>query len=186
MSKQVIIWIIVAAVVVLGGWYLWSQNSGTISPSPTTTDTTGDTSSADTATAPTGSGTGSLQSIFSRGGNYTCTFSTVSTAAGTGSNSSGTIYVANGKTRGDFSASTGSGTPIQVHVIRADGMNYNWVQGQTTGIKNAITTSSAIVPNPSGAGFSEDTLASVSWDCHAWYPDATQFVPPTSITFIEK
>lgn len=177
MSKNLIIGIVVV-IVVLGGWYLWSQNPGAQGP---TTDTTG--TQADTTTP--SKGTGSLASVFSRGGNYTCTFETVSTAAGTGSNSSGTIYVASGKTRGDFSASAGSSVTTMVHIIRDGSMSYTWVSGQSTGFKTPITPTSSIVPNPSGAGFTEDQLATVTWDCHAWLPDATQFVPPTSVTFVQ-
>ena len=188
MTKNVIIGIIVVIVLALGGWYLISQNSITAEPTTDTTqgtDTTGTV--ADAATAPTGKGTGSLQSVFSRGGNYTCTFETISTAAGTGSKSSGTIYAASGKTRGDFSASAGAGVTTMVHVIRDGSMSYTWIDGQTTGSKSLITTTSPVIPNqPSGAGFTEDQLATVSWDCHPWFPVPAHFVPPTSITFVQS
>jgi hypothetical protein len=127
-----------------------------------------------------------LQNIFARGGNYTCTFSTVNTAAATASNSSGTIYVAGAQTRGDFSASAGAGVTTMVHIIRSSGMSYTWIDGQPTGIKTAITATTATRINPAGAGFSEDQFATVSWDCHAWLPNPAQFVPPASIPFVQK
>jgi hypothetical protein len=184
MSKQtIIIGIIVLLVIVLGGWYLFTQGPGT--PGPASTATT--TQSAETGAAtPVGTGTGPLKSILSRGGNYTCTFGTVSTAAGTGSNSSGTLYVAAGQSRGEFSVTSNTGTVTLVHVIRSGGMSYTWIEGQPTGIKTPINATTATRINPSGAGFSEDQFASVSWDCHPWVPDPKQFVPPTLITFTES
>ena len=186
-NKNIIIGAIILLIVVIGGWYLWSQNNGsTAGAAAVTATTTESTAGTDVgAVAPVGTGTGPLQNVFSRGGNYTCTFSTVSTAAGSGSNSSGTIYVAGGKTRGEFSATSNTGTMTLVHIIRTSTENYTWIEGQPTGIETAITPTTATRINPAGAGFSDDALASVSWDCHPWVPDPKQFVPPTLITFTQ-
>lgn len=189
MSKEnIIIGAIALLVLVTLGWYLFSQGPGVQAPGTTATTTqSADTSgaAADVA-APAGKGTGPLQNVFTRGGNYTCTFATASTAAGTGAKSSGTIYVAAGKTRGDFSVLSNAGVRTTVHIIRNSSTNYTWIDGQTSGTKTAITATTATRINPSGAGFTEDQFASVSWDCHAWLTDATQFVPPASITFVLK
>lgn len=186
MSKEnMIIGAIIIAIVLTGGaWYFLTRGPST--PGTETATATTTESAAVTGTAPAGKGTGPLQNVFSRGGNYTCTFGTVNTAAAAASQSSGTLYVAGGKTRGDFSVLASTGTRTTVHIIRSGGTNYTWVDGQTTGTKTAITATTATRINPSGAGFSEDQFATVSWDCHPWLTDSSQFVPPTSIAFVQK
>ncbi len=193
MNKNLIIGLVVVIVIALGAWYVLSQGSGTATPTGAPTTSTTTTSSAatsgavaDETTPPVGKGSGSLQSVLSRGGNYTCTFTTISTAAGSGSKSSGTIYVSAGKTRGDFSATTNTGATTMVHIIRSGSTSYTWVAGQPTGSKAAITPTSPTITNPSGGSITQDQFANVSWDCHAWLPDVTQFVPPPSIKFVQS
>ncbi len=180
-------WIVLAVIVVGGAWYVFSMKSdGTSAPqdqtgtSADTTGTTGSSQAGDTAT-PTGKGSGSLTSIYSRGGNYTCTFETI----GSGVKSTGTVYVAGGKTRADISTSAVGVTTV-VHTIRSGSTSYTWVNGQSIGYKTAITATPTHPANSTGAGVTGDNTSQVNWDCHAWLPDMTQFAVPSSITFIAQ
>ena len=188
-TQNVIIGAIVVLVLIGGGWYLYSRTpAGQPSLSATSTVETAGAATAESGSAgdttPPGKGTGPLQNVFNRGGNYTCTFGTASTVAGTGAQSSGTIYASGGTTRGDFSIMSNTGARTTVHVIRTGSLNYTWIDGQTSGTKTPVTAATASRINPSGAGFTEDQFASVTWDCHPWLTDATQFAPPKSISFV--
>src|SRR6185369_6722066 len=61
-----------------------------------------------------------------------------------GNASSGIIYTAGGKMRGDFSSQV-DGKTMQMHMIVKDQTSYNWVEGMgtTMGFKTSLNTSNS-------------------------------------------
>ncbi|HWB34110.1 MAG TPA: hypothetical protein VG753_02215, partial [Candidatus Paceibacterota bacterium] len=178
--RNIIIAVIVIIIVVLGGWWLLSNQGGAgtgtgeqaTSTMSTTTSQTGGTGSAGSSTT--------LKAVTAQGGNYTCSLYTMTTAGQT----RGTIYGSGGKTRLDLTYQSNDGTSVVTHIIRNGTTSYTWVDGQTMGFKSAITASSPVVSQPQGGVISDDS--SVSSDCRPWVPDATQFTPPTAISFVAQ
>jgi hypothetical protein len=94
-------------------------------------------------------------------------------------NTKGTVYVAGGKVRGDFSAEV-AGKAIAGHMIVADNTSYVWMDGMATGFKNSFeATAAASSTNSQGVNPDER----VSYDCSAWSEDPNLFVLPTTVTF---
>jgi hypothetical protein len=180
MSTRSIIWtIVVVVIIVVLGWLLFSYG-GTHLPG-TSSDTATSTVATSTATGGTSAGTQAttLHSVMTQGGNYTCTIETITN----GSDTTGTIYGANGDTRLDLTVAQSGGTTV-THIIRSGGTSYTWVDGQTVGVKAAITPTSPTVEEPGQGGFiAVNDNTNISSMCHPWIPDASQFVPPAGITF---
>ncbi len=183
-------WILLAVIVIGGGgWFAYSRmNADTtqVPVSENTSETTSDGSdvpatAAEQTAAPAGKGSGSLGSIYSRSGNYTCTFETLNSSVKT----RGTIYVSGGKTRSDLSTSA-VGITTEVHNILNGGYSYTWIAGQPTGTKTYVGTSKAAPANSTGAGFEGDLNSQISWDCHPWLTDAAQFSVPSTIKFVAQ
>ena len=177
-NKNIIIGVVVVLILAAGAWY-WMSTSSTTSGTPSTTASSTATNTA-TNQGTTIAGTGTLRTLVTQGGNYTCTVNTV--AATGGGQTMGTIYSAGGKTRLDFQITNG-GQTFTTHTIRSGSTAYTWVDGQTKGTKTAITASSAIIPQPTGGVIAVNDNAQVSSECHPWSPLASEFVVPAGITF---
>jgi hypothetical protein len=76
-----------------------------------------------------------------------------------------------------------NGQSTTIHTIRTGTTAYTWVDGQSVGTEAAITSSSAIVPQPAGGVVAVSDSAQMSSECHPWSPDASEFVLPSGITF---
>ncbi len=74
----------------------------------------------------------SMKSLLASGKPQTCTFSNPGTEVG--GNSSGTMQIANGKMRGDFTTTVASKT-TQSHMLMIDNVNYVWGDEMPFGIK---------------------------------------------------
>ncbi len=176
--------VIIVALLILGWYLIWGNQSPASQASQTgtagTVATTTDTGTGATAgSAQEVKGTGTLATAVNQGGNYTCT---VTSAGQSNPVTTGTLYSSAGKTRLDFQSAASSGTVTALHIIRNGSVAYEWVEGQTVGTKTAIDTSSPLLPKttPSGGFILPST---VSWDCHPWFPDQSVFVAPTAISF---
>ncbi len=96
-----------------------------------------------------------------------------------GIESNGTVYVAGGKLRGDFT-STG-GVSGNTHVIVDAGNVYTWIDGLGMGVKVAASTADA-----GGSGQQAVSMnQKLNYDCAAWSVDASVFTRPAGITFSE-
>jgi len=122
----------------------------------------------------------SIKELIARGDDITCTFSR------TDENSSmdGTIYVSDGKIRGDFSMVQG-GQSFDSHMIQDGDMAYTWNTGGplgATGFKMPISADEEV---SSGEGEYQaiDLEEQLDTKCSRWSPDASKFVPPSNITF---
>lgn len=102
-----------------------------------------------------------------------------------GNTSTGTMYVAGGKMRGDFSSQI-AGKETQMHMLVKDQTSYTWIEGAgaTMGFKMAITQN-----NPAQSGKTAKSVnvdQQVSYNCQSWAEDDNQFVVPSGITFQDQ
>lgn len=163
-----IIGIIIAIVVIAGGAYLFTQKDKT-SEVASNTDTT---QQAET----TGAETASIKSLIDSGKTKQCTFTTVAE----GSESKGTIYVADGKMRGDFNVVT-KDVAVMSHTIFDGTTSFIWTDNAGDGIKMKV--------DPSEIGNSQNQSVDVNkdfeFDCDSWNADSGKFVPPANVKFNE-
>lgn len=123
------------------------------------------------------SGPTSLQALMALGVPQHCEFTD-----GTGdTQTTGMVYVAGGKTRGDFDT-TVNGQVMHAHTIMKDGFVYSWVDEQGMGMKMAIPQGEV---QPGGDNTQFDTQKEMDYDCSAWVPDDSVFETPANITFNE-
>lgn len=131
----------------------------------------------------------SLFDFFSMTGSLKCTFVNQT------DKSSGTVYVAVGKTRGDLQ-SVDNGTTNSSHMINDDNYVYIWTDGQKTGykmslasIKNEMGQAMSNATNSSGNNNSSqggvDMKKQSNYSCGPWAADNSLFSVPTDITFTD-
>lgn len=180
------VWAVVAVVVLVGAWYLYS-GSGVWSGGmwSTATTTLGTSAQPETtqpsATSPvkkTGTtqkpvapakvtGLNTIAYLYSLKEPLACSVKTT-----VGYARAGMMYVANGKMRANLASSA----------MLADGMYlYAWAQGASTGLKLLAATSASGSAIAAAGGF--DPATPVSYSCNPWVEDATIFTPPTGVSF---
>ncbi|OGG49041.1 hypothetical protein A3G63_00635 [Candidatus Kaiserbacteria bacterium RIFCSPLOWO2_12_FULL_52_8] len=128
-----------------------------------------------TAQAPVSQGTeSSLGALLAAGVAQKCTFSDEQSL------SSGTVYIANGKVRGDFAADA-NGENMQVHMI-GDGITmHTWVEGMSSGFRTMMNARAS-----SGSpAQSFDTNKQMNYNCSPWSTDNALFVLPSGVIFSE-
>lgn len=117
-----------------------------------------------------------------QGGAYQCSVDQY-LDAGMQQMTKGTVYVDDGKIRGEYST-TVQGMTIDTRVIVRDGFAYTWTSMASIGYK-------APVVETVGGDASVGTAGKYSWndqligdyDCKPWSPDSSKFTVPTNITF---
>lgn len=93
--------------------------------------------------------------------------------------SQGTVYVANARVRGDFTAQA-NGSAVMGHMIVKDNTSHVWMDGMSTGFKNSFDA----VAEPGSAtdsGVNPDER--VSYSCEPWTPDDALFSLPAGVEF---
>jgi hypothetical protein len=168
MHKKIVVGIVIFILILLGagGMYVMTQKSvkAPAPPAPTAEPTK--------ATAAEAKGT--IKSLLASGVPQSCTFTSEKQAS-----TSGTVYIAGGKMRGDFTT-TSQGQSMTGHLIIDSGYSYIWSDLLTRGMKVALTEGSA---SATTANQGMDVNQSVSYTCKPWTPDASKFTLPTNITF---
>jgi hypothetical protein len=97
--------------------------------------------------------------------------------------SQGTIYLASGKMRGDFSTQV-NGKTESTHMINDGQSIYTWIDGMSNGFKmSAQMNMSATSTKPSDHQNSIDPNANYQYNCSAWSADSGEFSQPSSVTF---
>ncbi len=117
-----------------------------------------------------------LKNLMAMSGSHQCTFLTATAQT----SSSGTVYIANGQLRGDFSSFV-AGQTTKSHMIVKDATSYVWTDASTEGFKlafEAVATQSDATPQAT-----VDPNAQVEYACSTWTPDEGLFVLPTTVTF---
>ncbi len=186
LDTQTSILIACAAVIVIVGAYLLSTGSGASTPTASSTPATTTPSTASSGTthkttaskpsstqaAPKASaqvgGVGSLNELVAFKQSLSCSFATES-----GTRRSGTLYIAGGELRANFTDG--------MSMIN-DGLHYYaWENGATTGLK--LSSSMSVTGSVLASHGAIDPTASLSYACNPWTTDASVFAPPASVTF---
>lgn len=180
MSK-VLVWILVAVVVVGGGWYLLAGREGADGMMEGS-----ETNSQEEGSAVSGEGTSeeSLEGVLTRGGNYLCTFESTDP----NSSSKGTVYMQDEQIRGDFESSVPAVGVVESHMIATGGYVYTWTSAAPTAGFKTKATAQTDLPNAistSLGGSVEGDGYAASWNCRGWVPDASKFSLPSGVTFNE-
>lgn len=116
-------------------------------------------------------GTGTLASLMDAEGAYRCTIEEGESQIA----SSGTIYIALGKLRGDFRTRVSGGITVASHVIATDGYVYTWSDFSSKGIVTALDLS--------GRAPGELLSSAVHYYCSPWEADQNVFVLPPGVSF---
>lgn len=121
----------------------------------------------------------SMNDLLAKGGSQTCVFASPEGET----ESSGIVYLAGGKMRGDFVSKSG-GQTIESHMITDGQMAHVWSNMMTQGMKIDF---SAISSNEDGdrpdTGF--DANEEVDYRCTNWSPDQSKFNLPSGVTFVD-
>jgi hypothetical protein len=125
---------------------------------------------------------GSLKDLMSRGTSK-CTVSN----SVENSESSGTVYIADGKMRGDFKIVTKSpASTIESHMISDGEFIYTWSDAMPQGVKLAVSAANMTgQPNAPQQDQVEMYNAALEYDCDSWSADASQFELPAGVTFMD-
>ncbi len=167
MNNKVIA-VILAVVVIGGGAYFLSQRKSE-------NNVAGENQSANSATE-TSAETGSIKSLIAAGKSQQCTFSSKEDAT----QSSGTMYVAGGKMRGDFNTETNN-VKVVSHMIYDGSTSYFWTDGSATGFKMALDANTKT--DASAQAQSVDPDKNYDFDCKSWSVDNSKFELPNGIQF---
>lgn len=169
-NKKVIIILIILIIIGIGGYMMMkkspqsSNNQAPITQNKPTNETI----------------QGSLKSLLSAGKSQKCTYSNkVETTS-----VEGTVYVADGKMRGDFTT-TSEQTKMTGHMIVDGGYSYVWSDLSDQGIKMAIDNQQkpSNAPADNTNNQAPDMEQSYNYTCQGWAGDDTVFAPPNDITF---
>lgn len=174
MSKLIIGIILVVAVG--GGYYLYS------SPKNVSTDSVNQQAPVvPDAKVPTGKKM-AFSEFMKQNGSYQCTV----TQNVNNTSVNGTVFINDGKIRGEFSTSY-NGTNMNISTIARDGYSYTWTSMMPTmGFKAKIVENATGDANASASGsYSWNAEHIGDYNCEAWSPDASKFSLPTSVTFTE-
>jgi hypothetical protein len=118
----------------------------------------------------------SLKSLMASSKPQKCT---VTTATGD-SQSSGTVYILNGKMRGDFMSVT-NGKTITSHMITMDNTSYVWTDEMAQGFKMSMDE---MQKQPSSqTSQTVDINQESPYSCTSWTSDSSTFALPAGITF---
>lgn len=166
MSKTVIGIVVAVLVIAAGGWYYISGSRGN-------SMMMADSSQSER---------GTIKDLMSR----TSTKCTVSNVTAN-SESSGVVYVGQGKMRGEFKTVTKSpDMTIESYMISDGEYMYSWSDAMPQGVKLPIaSTQMSDQPNAPKSEQVEMYNAEVSYDCDSWSVDESQFEIPSSVTFVD-
>ena len=112
----------------------------------------------------------SLTELLAAGTSQTCTF--------TQADGEGTVYVAGGKMRGNFTSLADGKTMIS-HMISDGTTAYTWVDGMPAGFKMMMNAQQA-------SGQQQGTVdvnQKLAYTCSPWTADANAFTPPAGMQF---
>lgn len=121
----------------------------------------------------------SLRQLLAAGEPQKCTFTDSTDVADT----SGTVFVANGKMKGEFDAVTKIDGGTQKAYMVVDGETvYSWTSVYPQGVKTNISSS---VSGDSSQKSAVDYDKKVDYHCEPWTPDMSVFELPSTVTFME-
>ena len=171
MNKNVaiLIGVLIVFIVILGAYSLTKKSpQSSTNQAPVTTEKKSTTQTMQ----------GTLRSLLSAGKSQKCTYSNKLKSASI----NGTVYVANGKIRGDFTSGAEQ-TKVNGHMIVDSGYSYIWSDMSKQGIKMAIDLQQQQPTGSTANSQTPDINQTFEYKCQGWTEDATMFVLPSTITF---
>lgn len=123
--------------------------------------------------------TGSFFDLAARGGTYRCEVQ----SSGTNNSTTGVVHVAGTDIRGDF-ASLVSGKSVESHMLKKGDMMYVWGGGMEQGVMmkaTAMQGQGSTATQGQGVSGTQD----YGWNCISESVDASKFVKPSSIDFMD-
>ncbi len=191
MNNKLIAWGVIAVLVLGGVWYYTlSSMGGGASSSPTATSTVSVATTTETAapapivkkkapapvTVPAKvSGYNSISYLISLKEPLVCTVKATSPVS-----REGTLYVAAGMLRGNFSYYS-NGMLVKSSMIDDGTYLYSWKNGATNGLMLLASLSASGSATAMNGGI--DPATSFSYLCAPWTADVSVFTPPASVSF---
>lgn len=174
MNKGPLIGVVILAIIALGAVGFFVTNGGPAG----SIQQNGDTKITDSADNMNGTSQ-SLRDLMAMSGSQHCTYSDPTT------NSSGEVYVADGRVRGDFTTSIEDKT-ISAHTISDTSAVYVWTDDSNTGFKTDLTSledmSEGQLPSADTSN-AVDINKQLNFSCRAWSTDNSKFSLPEGINF---
>lgn len=120
----------------------------------------------------------SLKGLLASGSSRKCTFDDTEQGVA----SQGTVYVSNGKFRGDFSA-TVSGKAMMSHMFADGQTSYVWTDGMNAGYKMKFDAGDRAKANANAESRSVDPNKNLNFHCDSWSGDSAMFNLPSGVQF---
>lgn len=167
MNNRVIAAIILVVVVAGGAFWLTRGNK---------TDVAGDSQTAAESQVEGSVETASLKSLIESGKTRKCTYETNEG----GFKTSGVMYSANNKMRGDISVDMNSeGMQTLTHMIYDGGTSYVWSDDSPTGFKMSLDQSAQVETQNKSVDLDKD----YNFKCESWSVDNSKFELPGGVQF---
>ena len=186
MDQKTVIGGVIAIIIIIGGvlYFNSSMMGGDAAQSPTadTTSTTPPAGGTGVTVTNPGKDTATFRSIFAQSGSHECKYDGLDGS----SKISNVIYIADGKMRGEFRTTNGTGVVADM-MIYDGGLLYSWKEGASVGKKTSITSIAQLphaIPSDLTSGAVLGTSKeNISWDCHFWIMNAKLLALPTYVKF---
>lgn len=172
MGKNLIVTIVVVLIALGAGGYFLMNRQGT-APATSNPESVEPSMSPTTMMEKT-----TLKNFMSMAGSQKCEFSDVETG------SSGNVFIADGKMRGDFSSNMG-GKVTSSHMINDGKDIYIWMDDQATGFKTSLTAIEEMSNQEGVTGVNQtvDLNKQVDYKCESWSADQLKFAVPVEVKF---
>lgn len=167
-QSKIIIGIVIAALVIVGGYAAFKQSKAPVQENAEQSITTNEEKKM------------AFAEFIKKGGSYKCT---VHQSVG-GMDTVGTTYIHNGMIRGEYNNKV-QGSNIDATLIVKDGYSYTWTSMYPTmGFKSKINQEAAVESGAGASGtYSFDAEQIGDYECESWPADNSKFEIPTNITF---
>lgn len=171
MNNKIIAGIIVVLIILAGAFFLMRSKDGDVASNTQKTDSQTQMQSEKA----------SIKSLLASGSSRKCTYSVDQD----GYKSEGTIYVANNKMRGDFTAQI-DGKETMSHMINDSATSYMWTDGVAQGMKFAVSEEDIKSAQDSAAKTGAvDLNQNYDFSCDSWVVDTSKFELPSNVQFSE-
>ena len=170
MKPNILITVIVGIVLVAGGIVV-STRKNTTSVSPVDSEARTVSQEKQEVVA------ASMKDLVAKNKPLKCTFTQKTDM----STSEGTLYIAEGKVRGDFDISS-SGQSFKAYMITDGTSSFVWSSILPQGFKVPLQNASNQASTQPTQGVDYNQV--LDYDCSSWVVDSAVFIPPTNVTFI--
>ncbi len=187
MNKNILIGVVVVIVLALLGWALYKYSpSSEMSTSELASSTNTQTETGTVTPTPPGASlpnsTNTFPALFNQAGSHECKYEQV----GSNTRSTNSIFIADGKMRGEFRTTT-NGVSTANLMVYNNGTLYVWQEGKPTGTKTILKSvadlPTAIPKDLTSGAVLGSGLNSVGWDCHDWIKKTSLLAPPSYVKF---